>query len=74
MIGPATNTRVELGLNMKGIAATDRLVEMKPGGMCNYKVRLEHADEVDEEVLAWIRVAFDSAGHNPLVLLIFTLC
>ena len=31
MIGPATNTRVELGLNMKGVPATDRLLEQPPG-------------------------------------------
>ena len=61
MIGPATNTRVELGLNMKGIAATDRLLEQPSGGMCNYKVKLMAVDEVDAQVVAWIRLAFDSA-------------
>jgi hypothetical protein len=43
MIGPATNTRVEVGLNMKGVAATARLIEMPSGGMCQYKVTL-HTD------------------------------
>ena len=38
MIGPATNTRVEVGLNMKGVAATARLAEMPGGSMCNYKI------------------------------------
>lgn len=32
-IGPATNTRVEVGLNMKGIAGTNRL-ETMPSGEC----------------------------------------
>ena len=40
MVGPATNTRVEVGLNMKGVAGTERLVALPPGGMCNYKVKL----------------------------------
>jgi hypothetical protein len=62
MIGPATNTRVEVGLNMKGVAATDRLVELPPGGMCNYKIKLTSAAEVDAEVFAWIRRAFDGAA------------
>ncbi len=62
MIGPATNTRVELGLNMKGVPATDRLLEQSPGGMCNYKVKLTSAGEVDRDVIGWIRKAFDSAG------------
>ena len=61
-IGPATNTRVELGLNMKGLPATDRLLELPPGGMCNYKVKLTNPEEVDEDVIAWVRQAFDSAG------------
>ena len=34
MIGPATNTRVEVGLNMKDVAGSDRLVALPPGGMC----------------------------------------
>jgi hypothetical protein len=62
MIGPATNTRVELGLNMKGVAATARLVEMPAGGMCNYKVKLTQVDDVDQEVISWVHRAFDSAG------------
>jgi Domain of unknown function (DUF4287)/Domain of unknown function (DUF5655) len=35
MIGPATNTRIEVGLNMKGVDATTRLAEMPSGGMCS---------------------------------------
>ncbi len=35
MIGPATNTRVEVGLNMKGVSATDRLMQLPSGQMCN---------------------------------------
>lgn len=62
MIGPATQTRVEVGLNMKGVAATDRLLAEPPGKMCNYKVRLTGVDEVDAELLGWIRTAYDSAG------------
>ena len=62
MIGPATNTRVEVGLNMKGIPATERLVEQPAGQMCNYKVKLTKAEEVDAELIGWIKAAYDSAG------------
>jgi hypothetical protein len=62
MVGPATKTQVEVGLNMKGVPATDRLVEQKPGGMCQYKVRLSDRSEVDAELVGWIRTAFDAAG------------
>lgn len=62
MIGPATNTRVEVGLNMKDVGATGRLTAMPPGGMCNYKVKVTDASQVDGELIAWIRRAYDSAG------------
>jgi hypothetical protein len=62
MIGPATKMRVEVGLNMKGVEATTRLMAMPAGGMCQYKVNVTAAEEVDQELLAWIRQAYDSAG------------
>ena len=62
MIGPATNTRVEVGLNAKGLPAADRLQELPAGQMCNYKVKLTDAEDVDAELIAWIRTAYESAG------------
>lgn len=62
MIGPATNTRVEVGLNMKGLEATDRLEALPAGQMCNYKVKLTDVKEVDAELIAWMRTAYEAAG------------
>jgi hypothetical protein len=62
MIGPATKTQVEVGLNMKDLAATDRLVALPARGMCQYKVRLGAVGDVDRELVAWLRRAYDSAG------------
>ncbi len=62
MIGPATRTRVEVGLNMKGVEGTARLAEMPPGSMCQYKVNVTDVKEVDGELIAWIRRAYESAG------------
>lgn len=62
MIGPATNTRIDVGLNMKDVPGTDRLQAQPPGGMCQYKVRLTSADEVDDELIGWVRRAYDGAG------------
>ena len=62
MLGPATNTRVELGLNIKSLPANDRLVEQAAGGMCSYKVKLTDVSEVDAELLKWVRAAYDAAG------------
>lgn len=62
MLGPATNTRFELGLNLKDTAGTDRLLEQPPKGMCSHKVKMTDAKEVDAEVIAWIKRAFDQSG------------
>ena len=62
MLGPASKRRLEVGLNMKGIEAGERLLAMPPGGMCQYKVYLTDPVEVDAELGAWIKQAYDSAG------------
>ena len=62
MIGPAMNTRVEVGINIKGLTSHERLIEMPPGSMCNFKVKISDVNEVDDELIAWIKQAFDSAG------------
>jgi len=62
MIGPATKSRVEVGLNMMGVKATPRLLQLPPGGMCQYTIHLTSAAEVDKELIAWIRQAYDSSG------------
>jgi hypothetical protein len=61
-VGPATNTQVEVGLNARDLAPTDRLVRLPPGGMCQYRVRLSTPSEVDDELAGWIRAAFEQAG------------
>jgi hypothetical protein len=62
MVGPATNSRVEVGINMKGVAATDRLEELPAGQMCQYKVRVTDVAQVDDELRGWLQQAFTAAG------------
>lgn len=62
MVGPGTKHRLEVGLNMKGVKASDRLQEAPAGGMCQFKVFLSGVDEVDRELMEWVRQAYDSAG------------
>jgi len=61
-VGPATKTRVDVGLNMKDVPATERLIGLPPGGMCQYRVSLTEVNDVDEELMAWIEQAYESAG------------
>lgn len=62
IIGPATNTQVELGLNVKELQDAERLTALGPGAMCNYKIRLSSPAEVDEQLIGWLRMAYERAG------------
>ena len=62
MIGPGTKSRVDVGINMKGVKGTDRLVELPPGGMCQYKVAVTDTREVDQDLIGWVKQAYDAAG------------
>lgn len=62
LIQPSTATRLDLGLNLKGIAPTARL---EPAGswnaMVTHRVKLASAAEVDAELKAWLKAAYDAA-------------
>lgn len=62
MIGPGSNTRVELGMNIKSLEQDDRLIPQPAGSMCNFKVKLTEVNQVDETVIGWIRKAYKAAG------------
>ena len=62
MIGPATNTQVEVGINLKGVEAAGDLVALPPKSMCDYKIRLGSVDDVSADLLHWVRKAYDAAG------------
>jgi hypothetical protein len=62
MIGPKTNTRFEVGINAKDFKKNPRLLEQPKGSMCNYIVNLTDPKEVDSELVAWIKSAYESAG------------
>lgn len=62
LIQPSTKTRVDLGLVLKGKEPSGRL---EPAGsfnsMVTHRVRLEDVNQVDAEVAAWLKEAFDAA-------------
>ena len=62
MIGPKTNTRFEVGINAKDFKKNARLLEQPKGSMCNYIVNVSDPHEVDVELVAWLRSAFEVAG------------
>ncbi|MBK8823317.1 MAG: DUF4287 domain-containing protein [Anaerolineales bacterium] len=61
MIGPKTNTRFEVGINAKDLKKNARLLEQPKGSMCNYIVNVSDAQEVNSELIGWIKSAFEGA-------------
>jgi len=61
MLGPKTNTRFEVGINAKDFKKNVRLSEQPKGSMCNYIVRLTDAQQVDSELIAWLKSAYEGA-------------
>ena len=60
LITPATKTRIDLGLALKGEAPTGRLETYN--AMCSHRVRLEAVEAFDEDAKAWMKDAYDRAG------------
>jgi len=60
LITPATKTRIDLGLALKGETASGRLETYN--AMCSHRVRLENAADFDQGVKDWIAAAYGRAG------------
>ena len=61
-LNPATKTRFEIGVNLKGQEPKGKLEAEKPNSMCSHKINLTELKHIDEEVIACIKTAYDSAG------------
>jgi len=62
LIKPATKTRIDLGLKLKGHPITDRLENSGPfGTMCSHRVRVSSIEEIDDQLIAWLQEAYEKA-------------
>lgn len=62
IIQPSTATRVDVGINLKGVAPTTRLEASGSfNSMVTHRVRLASAADVDDELIQWLRQAYDMA-------------
>jgi hypothetical protein len=62
LIQPSTKTRVDVGINLKGRPAGERLEASGSfNAMVSHRVRVTAAKEVDAELIAWLREAYDQA-------------
>ena len=60
-LNPASKTRFEIGFNLKGIAAKGKLIAEKPDAICSHKINVADITEIDEEVIGWVKMAFEKA-------------
>ena len=62
IIQPSTKTRVDVGINLAGVAATGRLEEFGSfNSMVSHRVRLSAVEDVDQELVGWLRQAYEAA-------------
>ena len=61
ILNPATKTRFEIGINLKGQEPTNKLELEKPLAMCSHKIKINHMDEIDENVVSWLKMAYENA-------------
>ena len=63
LVQPSTKTRVDLGLKFNDRPHAGRLETSGPfGSMCTHRVQLTDAEQVDKEVVGWLREAYEEAG------------
>jgi hypothetical protein len=62
LIQPSTKTRVDVGLNLKGVKPTGRLEASGSfNAMVSHRVRVGDVKEVDRELIGWLQQAYREA-------------
>lgn len=62
IVQPTTATRVDVGINLKGAATTTRLEASGSfSAMVSHRVRLSRLEQVDAELIGWLKQAYDAA-------------
>ncbi len=63
MIQPTTATRIDLGLILKDVPATERLESAASfNALFTHRVRVNAINDVDAQLVAWLKQAYDLAG------------
>ena len=62
LVQPSTKTRVDLGINLKGVDPQGNLEASGSfNSMVTHRVRLESVADIDKEVKAWLKLAYEQA-------------
>lgn len=60
---PATKTRFEIGINLKGQEPGGKLEAIQSANaMCSHKINIAELNDIDTEVIEWIKTAYENAG------------
>lgn len=63
ILQPATKTRFEIGINLKGQPGKGVLEEIKTANsMCSHKINIASEKDITPEVIKWIKAAYEKAG------------
>lgn len=63
ILQPSTATRLDIGINLKGVAPVGKLEAAGTwNGMLSHRVRIESLDAFDQDVKRWLKQAYDLAG------------
>lgn len=63
LVQPSTKTRIDLGLKLNDAELTDRLENSGPfGSMCTNRVQITDISQIDNELIGWLRLAYEQAG------------
>lgn len=62
MLGPKTNDRFELGINLKDDVKHPLVKAVPPGGMCQYVAALTDAKQADAALIKILRAAYDASA------------
>ena len=66
-IKPTTQSRIDLGLALKGYAETlpERLIStggLEKGDRITHRIAIQTSDDIDDEVSRWLRIAYELDG------------
>ncbi len=62
LIQPTTKTRIDVGINLKGVAPTGKLEASGSfNAMVSHRVRVESASDVTKELIGWLKKAYEAA-------------
>jgi predicted transport protein len=63
IIQPSTKTRLDIGLNIKGVAPSGNVEAAGNwNSMCTHRIKLEDEKAINNDLINWIKQAYEQAG------------